>query len=66
MATHTSNCIKCLTIVETLFHLVRELKVIQLHYNDNLTLKDKITKEAIRDICNIISGMERDSNLRLI
>ena len=66
MATHTSNCIKCLTIVETLFHLVRELKVIQLHYNDNSTLKDRIIRETIRDICNIISGMEQDSNLRLI
>ena len=65
MATHIPNCIKWLTIVETLFQLVRELKVIQLHYKNNSTLKDRITREAIRDICNIISGMERDSNLRL-
>ena len=65
MVTHKPNCIKCLTIVETLFHLVRELKVIQIHYNNDSTIKDRITKEAIKDICNIISGMERDSNLRL-
>ena len=64
METYRTNCLKCLTIVEVLFHLVRELKVIHLHYNDNSVLKDRTTREALRDICNIISGMERDSTLR--
>jgi hypothetical protein len=65
MATNRPNCIRCLTIVETLFLLVRELKVVQIHYNDDSLLKDRLTTFAIRDICNIISGMERDSNLAL-
>jgi hypothetical protein len=64
--TDKDNCIKCLTIIETVFHLLNNLKQITLRRNANPILRDIAVAQAIRDICNIISGMERDSNLVLL
>ena len=66
MAQKPTNCIKCLTIIETVFQLMNTLQYISQFKHGESISKDIVVRQAMRDICNIISGMERDSILQPI
>jgi hypothetical protein len=53
-----ANCIKCLRVIEILFKLLRNFNQIETLQNNNPVLKDMATRQAMHEICSILSDLQ--------
>lgn len=61
LSTPPADCIKCLRILEILFKLLRNFRNIETSQNSNPVLKDMATRQAMHEICSILSDIQHSS-----